>query len=302
MNSMPGFTGMKRSELTIAVLSGKGGTGKTLVSVNLAAAAKAAVYLDCDVEEPNGHLFLKPDITGVETVSAKVPLIDGDRCNGCRKCVDFCKFHALAFIKSKPVLFSDICHSCGGCGLICPQKAIGEEDRKIGVITSGVSGQVRVHTGCLNTGEASGIRIIKQLLNKSADEQELPVFIDCPPGSACSVMESIKGADYCVLVAEPTIFGVYNLKMVCDLADIFRKPYGVVLNKCLAEENPSEEYCREQHIPILGRIPFDRRLGRLSANAKIAVRESECYRELFSALLHTVFEEAKHETAAHSQR
>lgn len=129
------------------------------------------------------------------------------------KCVDFIKFNnASAFIKNKPVLFKDICHSCGGCVLFCPQKAIGEEDKVVGKIQSGVSGPVCVHTGCLNTGEASGIPIIKELLKKNAAETTLPVFIDCPPGSACSVMESIKDADYCILVAEPTVFGVHNLQ------------------------------------------------------------------------------------------
>ena len=299
---MLGFTGMKKSNLTIAVLSGKGGTGKTLVSVNLAAAAESAVYLDCDVEEPNGHLFFKPEITSEETVSAKIPLIDYDQCNGCRKCVDFCKFNALAFIKNKPVLFKDICHSCGGCVLFCPQKAISEVEKNVGVIQNGMSGQVRVHTGCLNTGEASGIPIIKELLKKSATETALPVFIDCPPGSACIVMESIKDADYCVLVAEPTVFGVHNLKMVCDLVEVFHKPHGVVLNKCLEEENPAEVFCKEHHVTILGRIPFDSKLGSLNSNAKIAVRENDRYREQFSALLHTVIEEAKHETVAHPQR
>ncbi len=293
---------MKRSNLTIAVLSGKGGTGKTLVSVNLAAAAASAVYLDCDVEEPNGHLFFKPEITSEETVSAKIPLIDYDRCNGCRKCVDFCKFNALAFIKDKPVLFKDICHSCGGCVLFCPQKAISEEEKNVGVIQSGISGQVRVHTGCLNAGEASGILIIKELLKKCATETTLPVFIDCPPGSACIVMESIKDADYCILVAEPTVFGVHNLRMVCDLVEVFHKPHGVVLNKCLEAENPAEEYCKEHHVTILGRIPFDSKLGTLNSNAKIAVRENDRYRELFSALQDTVIEEASHETVAHPQR
>ena len=293
---------MKRSNLTIAVLSGKGGTGKTLVSVNLAAAAEAAVYLDCDVEEPNGHLFFKPEITSEETVSAKIPSIDLDRCNGCRKCVDFCRFNALALIKNKPVLFKDVCHSCGGCALFCPQKAIGEEEKNVGVIQNGMSGQVRVHTGCLNAGEASGIPIIKELLKKIAAETVLPVFIDCPPGSACSVMESIKDADYCILVAEPTVFGVHNLKMVCDLVEVFHKPHGVVLNKCLETENPAEEFCKEHHVPIIGRISFDSKLGTLNSNAKIAVRENDRYREQFSALLHTVIEEAKHETVAHPQR
>lgn len=293
---------MKKNNPTIAVLSGKGGTGKTLVSVNLAAAAEAAVYLDCDVEEPNGHLFFKPEITSEEIVSAKIPLIDYDRCNGCRKCVDFCKFNALAFIKNKPVLFKDICHSCGGCVLFCQQKAISEEDKIVGRIQSGISGHVRVHTGCLNTGEASGIPIIKELLKKNAAETALPVFIDCPPGSACSVMESIKDADYCILVAEPTVFGVHNLKMVCDLVEVFHKPHGVVLNKCLEAENPAEEYCKEHHVTILGKIPFDSKLGTLNSNARIAVRENDRYRELFSALLNTVIEEANHEAVAHPQR
>lgn len=293
---------MNKSNLTIAVLSGKGGTGKTLVSVNLAAAAEVAVYLDCDVEEPNGHLFFKPEITSEEIVSAKIPLIDYGRCNGCRKCVDFCKFNALAFIKNKPVLFKDICHSCGGCALFCPQKAISEEEKVVGKIQSGTSGQVCVHTGCLNTGEASGIPIIKELLKKSAVETTLPVFIDCPPGSACSVMESIKYADYCILIAEPTVFGVHNLRMVCDLVEVFHKPHGVVLNKCLEVENPAEEFCKEHHVTILGRIPFDSKLGTLNSNANIAVRENDRYRELFSTLLDTVIEEAGYEAVAHPQR
>ena len=293
---------MKQSNPTIAVLSGKGGTGKTLLSVNLAAAAGSAVYLDCDVEEPNGHLFFKPEITSEETVSAKIPWFNFDRCNGCRKCVDFCKFNALAFIKNKPVLFKDVCHSCGGCVLFCPQKAIDEEERSVGVIQSGMSAQVCVHTGCLNAGEASGIPIIKKLLTRSATERTRPVFIDCPPGSACSVMECIKDADYCVLVAEPTVFGVHNLKMVCDLVEVFHKPHGVVLNKCLEAENPAEEFCLEHHVTILGRIPFDSQLGSLSSNARIAVREDDRYREQFSALLHTIIEEASHETAADPQR
>lgn len=293
---------MKRNNPTIAVLSGKGGAGKTLLTVNLAAAAETAVYLDCDVEEPNGHLFFKPEITSEEKVLKKIPLIDGDVCNSCRKCADFCKFNALAFIKNKPVLFEDICHSCGGCALFCPQKAIREEEKSVGAIRSGMSGRVRVHTGCLNVGEASGVPIIKQLLKTCANDPPSPVFIDCPPGSACSVMESMKEADYCILVAEPTIYGAHNLNMVCDLAEAFYKPYGVVLNKCLERENPAEDLCMKRQVPILGRIPFDARLGRLSTNARIAVRENARYRELFSAILDQVIEEASHEPIAHPQR
>jgi MinD superfamily P-loop ATPase len=139
-------------------------------------------------------------------------------------------------------------------------------------------------------------------MKKSANEQAPLVFIDCPPGSACSVMESIKDADYCVLVAEPTLFGAHNLEMVRDLVIAFRKPHGVVLNKCLGRENPAEDFCMERHIPILGRIPFDTQLGRLSANAKIAAREDARYLELFTALLNQVVGEAKNEAIARPQR
>ncbi len=293
---------MENNSLKVAVLSGKGGTGKTLVSVNLAAVAGDAVYVDCDVEEPNGQLFFKPEITNSEVISVKLPEIDENRCDGCRICVDFCKFNALAFIKNKPVIFKDVCHSCGGCALLCPRHAIKEVEKEIGVIQSGTSGRVQVHAGALNPGEASGVPMVKALHKTYAAERERPVFIDCPPGSACIVMESIKDADYCVLVAEPTVFGVHNLKMVCELADVFHKPHGVVLNKCLMAENPAETFCRKHQVPVLGRIPFDSKLGKLNSGAKIAARESEHYRELFSGLLNTVSEEARHETAAYSQR
>lgn len=301
-NSIRGFMGMGKNNLKIAVLSGKGGTGKTLVSVNLAAVAQDAVYIDCDVEEPNGHLFWKPVLTSEEIVSARIPLIDSDRCNGCRICVDFCRFNALAFIKNKPVLFKDICHSCGGCALFCPQQAISEEEKRIGVMQTGVSGRVLVHTGVLNPGESSGVLLIKELMKKCSCERERMIFIDCPPGSACIVMESIKDADYCILVAEPTVYGAHNLKMVCELAEVFHKPHGVVLNKCMEAKNPAEAYCVAHHVPILGRIPFDSTLGLLNSNARIAARENERYKRLFSALLNTVKEEAWHETAAHPQR
>ncbi len=180
--------------------------------------------------------------------------------------------------------------------LLCPEKAISEKEKMIGKVQKGVSGNVTVNTGILNTGEASGIPIIKNLLTESVIDKELPVFIDCPPGSACIVMESIKDADYCILVAEPTVFGVHNLNMVYDLVGLFDKPHGVVLNKCLDGENPAETFCMEKNIPILGRIPFDNELGTLNSDAKIAARESERFRILFASLLETVMKEVRHET------
>lgn len=287
---------MKSKGVRIAILSGKGGTGKTLVSVNIASIAGKSVYVDCDVEEPNGYLFFKPDNVREEIISVKIPVIDEDQCNGCRKCVDFCKFNALAFIKNKPYVFEEVCHSCGGCMLLCPEKAIREQEKAIGKVQVGVSGNVRVYTGIMNAGEASGIPIIKNLLEKSILDNTFPVFVDCPPGSSCIVMESIKDADYCILVAEPTVFGVYNLSMVYDLVRLFNKPHGVVLNKCLDGENPAESFCVENNVPILGRIPFENNLGSLNSNAKIATRESERYKVLFSSLLETVMKEVLHET------
>jgi MinD superfamily P-loop ATPase len=297
---MPDFMDTEEIKMRIAVLSGKGGTGKTLVSVNLAAAAKASTYIDCDVEEPNGHLFFKPEWVQVEEISVKIPKVNNELCNGCRKCVDFCKFNALAYIKNKLIVFDDVCHSCGGCILVCPERALTEKAKVIGKVQKGVSDEVTVWTGVLNTGEATGIPIIKKLLTEKNLEANKQTFIDCPPGSACIVMESIKDADYCVLVAEPTLFGVHNLSMVYDLVKLFNKSFGVVLNKCLDEENPAEKFCLENNIKILGRIPFDNELGTLNSNAEIVVNENEKYRELFSSLLKTVAKEVQcNETTTH---
>lgn len=282
--------------MKIAILSGKGGTGKTLLSVNLAASCKDAIYVDCDVEEPNGHLFFKPQNIQKEKVSVEIPLYNPELCIGCRKCVDFCKFNALAYINNKVFLFDDICHSCGGCILLCPKHALTTNSKDIGEIQVGSSEDTSVLTGILNTGEASGVPIIKNLLDKCKDSDR-PVFIDCPPGSACVVMESIKDVDYCVLVAEPTIFGVHNLAMVYELVKLFKKPHGVILNKCLEDSNPAEEFCIKNNIPIIGKIPFDNKLGEINSNALIAARERTPFKGLFYNLLQIIIKEAKHETA-----
>lgn len=276
--------------MKIAVLSGKGGTGKTLVSVNLAASAERSVYIDCDVEEPNGHLFFKPELADKEDIGIKIPAVDEKLCSGCRACVDFCKYNALAYISKKLIVFDEICHSCGGCVLFCPNKALTEREKIIGRIEQGVSNNVKVVTGILNTGEASGVPIIRRLIKGSENAPD-PVFIDCPPGSACTVMESIRDADYFILVSEPTLFGVHNFGLVHELVKLFKKPYGAVLNKCMEGENPAEIYCRDHDIKILGRIPFDNELGRINSNAGIAARESEKFRSLFAALLETVLTE-----------
>jgi len=297
---MPDFKGTEAIKMKIAVLSGKGGTGKTLVTVNLAAAAKIATYIDCDVEEPNGHLFFKPEGVQEEEVSVKIPQVNSELCNGCRKCVDFCNFNALAYIKDKLIIFDDICHSCGGCILLCPEKALTEKAKPIGKVQKGFSGKVTVCTGILNPGEATGVPIINKLLATDNLEKEKLIFIDCPPGSACIVMESIQDADYCVLVAEPTLFGVHNLNIVYELVKLFDIPFGVVLNKCLEEENPAEKFCVDKSIKILGCIPFDHELGTLNSNAEIAVNVNDKYSELFSSLLDTVIKEMQLEATTDS--
>ncbi|WP_088187001.1 ATP-binding protein [Desulfosporosinus sp. FKA] len=284
--------------MKIAVLSGKGGTGKTLVSVNLAASAIDSCYIDCDVEEPNGHLFFNPKDIKTENVSVKIPSVDNKLCSGCRKCIDFCRFNALAYIKNNLLIFDDVCHFCGGCVLFCPEKALSEKDYAVGEVQRGVSGNVEVITGILHTGKESGVPIIKTLLENLQGNEKFTV-IDCPPGSACTVMESIKDADYCLLVAEPTLFGVHNLNMVHELVTLFGKPHGVVLNKCQEGDNPAEEFCLEKGINIIGKIPFENELGTLNAQGHIAVRKNETYREFFSSMLQIVSKGVQNEATTH---
>lgn len=281
--------------MKIAVLSGKGGTGKTLLAVNLAAVAENAIYCDCDVEEPNGYLFLKPTKVKREPITTQIPVVNNRLCNGCRKCVDFCNFNALAYANDKLMIFEEICHSCGGCVLFCPQKALTEKEKVIGEIQKGVSGNIKVLTGMMNTGEVTGVPIVKKLIEDIAPQNTL-TFIDCSPGSDCIVMECVQSADYCVLVAEPTLFGAHNLEMVFELVTLLGKPYGAVLNKCLEGENPSEIFCRKKGINILGKIPFDHDLGTLNSNALIAAKSAEKYQHMFFSLLQKITKEVRNET------
>lgn len=282
---------MEANSMKIAVLSGKGGTGKTLLSVNLAAVAGNSNYVDCDIEEPNGHLFFKPIISSTKNVSVKIPVIDDEKCIGCKKCVKFCKFNALAYT-SKVLVFEDICHSCGGCMEVCPEGAISEKDRTIGTIDIGKSKDADVFGGRLKIGEASGTPIIKELLEEIEGSDKVTI-IDAPPGSACVVMDTIKDVDYCVLVAEPTEFGAHNLNIVYELVSLFKKPFGVVLNKTLEGDNPSEIFCISKGIKILGEIPYDSHLGDLNSSSLIVAREENKYKDLFNNILENITEEAK---------
>ena len=271
--------------MRIAVLSGKGGTGKTFVSVNLACVSGSAVYIDCDVEEPNGRLFLRPKHTSKTEVSVLLPKFDETKCSSCRECVRFCKFNALAFIKNKPFVFKDVCHSCGGCKLMCRSNAVTEIETPIGSIETGIHDNIKVVTGELNIGEASGVPVIRQALRMGFAYGNKITIIDCPPVSACSVTESITTADYCLLVAEPTTFWLYNLGMVANLVKIIKKPCGVVVNKHDGMYPALEEFCKENALPILARIPYTKETAHTISEGKIVVEENKELYLLFCNLL-----------------
>ncbi len=278
--------------MKIAILSGKGGTGKTFVATNLARSAEACIYLDCDVEEPNGHLFLNGPLLSSSKVSLPIPEVNQSLCDGCKKCVDFCRFNALAYAQNRVIVFDKICHSCGGCKIICPQDAIYEVDKEIGQVESRIYKNTKIFTGRLLPGEQSGTSIIHELFNQIKPEDSL-VIIDAPPGSACVVMDSIKDADYCILVAEPSIFGSHNLKMVHELVKLFGKPHAAVLNKSLGDDNPSKDYCIKNNINILADIPFDKELGNYNAEGKLVVEYNDKARELFENLLDKILKEVR---------
>ena len=277
--------------MKIAVLSGKGGAGKTFVSVNLAVAAGNATYIDCDVEEPNGRLFLKPQGITSQPVFTVQPAIDGDKCIGCRKCVEFCRFNALVFVKKKPLVFPEVCHSCGLCSLVCPAGAIHDEQRPVGVVETGKYKHVTVVTGELNPGEASSIPVEKVAMATGFAGENDTVVIDCPPGSACSVMESVDEADYCVLVAEPTAFGLHNLEMVYELVTLLGKPCGVVINKQDAPYAPLEEFFQSRGVHVLERLGYDWDIARLTSSGEIASEHLPEVREKFRRLLETIRQE-----------
>ena len=267
--------------MKIACLSGKGGAGKTFVAVNLAAAAGKCTYIDCDVEEPNGRLFLKPDNTKTIPVATLLPDFNAKKCTGCKKCVDFCRFHALMYVKEKPVVFLEVCHSCGGCQMVCPQQAITEAEKQIGIIEVGHHGDITVVTGILRPGEASGVPIIRQALRLAEDL----TILDCPPGSACSVMESVMDADYCILVAEPTAFGFHNFQMVYELVTRLGKPCGVLINKQAEAYAPLEAFCQEKDLSILSRIPYTPALAKRIAKGEIPVEHLPEEKERFRSIL-----------------
>ncbi len=268
--------------MNIVVLSGKGGAGKTFIAVNLAEVFEGASYFDYDVEEPNGHLFFKPDIDEVLDVELDVPRVNHNLCSSCRTCVDFCKFNALLYISGKVKVFDNFCHSCDGCRVLCSSGAIENIPKTVGKVYIGQSLGTKVYRGVLNTGEISSGALIS-CLNNLLDSSGTNI-IDGPPGTACNTMDSLKKADYCLVVVEASLFGLENFKMLEELLRLFKKPFSVLVNKSGHGSGLIYDYCREKEIKIIADIGLDREIGLLNSRGRIAARENQDYRALFEGI------------------
>lgn len=265
--------------LIITVASGKGGTGKTTVAINMALSLENVQLLDCDVEEPNSHILLRPEINVIEPVYTKVPVILEERCNYCGKCSKFCAYNALFVAPKTAMIFPELCHSCGGCVLVCPTNAISETQRQIGVIKKGESDGVEIVYGELNVGEAMAVPLIKAVKNQMKSNKN--VVIDAPPGTACSLVASIHKTDYCILVTEPTPFGLHDLKITVQVLRDFGVPMGVVINRAGLGDKKVYEYCQKESIPLLMEIPFRKKIAELYSCGVPFVVEMPEWKEKF---------------------
>ncbi len=280
--------------MIISVASGKGGTGKTTIAVSLAISASRrgdVQLLDCDVEEPNSHIFLKPDITLQETVGAIVPEVDEEKCNGCGKCQKVCAFNAIAVLGESVLVFRELCHGCGACALFCPEDAITEVEREIGIARSGSSGNINFVDGVLNVGEAMATPLIRAVKRKIHNSKL--AIIDAPPGTSCPVIEAVKDSDYSILVTEPTPFGLNDLVIAVEVLRKLDIPFGVVVNRADVGDDKVELYCREENIPVLMRLPMDRKIAEVYSAGLPIVEALPEYEETFSKLLLNIEKETK---------
>lgn len=246
--------------MIISVASGKGGTGKTLVATSLALSLEERVQLlDCDVEEPNAHLLLKPRFTEIESVYMPIPEVDEEKCTNCGKCSEVCAYNAIAAMKKKVLVFPELCHGCGACSYLCPEDAISEVGKEVGIVEIGHADSIQFAHGKLNVGEVMAPPVIRKV--KEYIDHESTVIIDVSPGTSCPVVESIRGSDFCLLVTEPTPFGLNDLILAVEVVRKLDIPCGVVLNRAGVGDNKVEEYCLKEKIPILLTIPLDTQIA-----------------------------------------
>jgi MinD superfamily P-loop ATPase len=272
--------------MIISFASGKGGTGKTTVATSLALSIDDVQLLDCDVEEPNVHIFIKPRRETSEIVSIPIPQINECRCNFCGECAKICAYNALAVLKDRVLVFPHLCHGCGGCSLLCPQKAITEINKEIGVVKKGRAGELEFIHGILHIGEVMAPPLVRAV--KKNIHAEKNVIIDAPPGTSCPVIEAIKGSDYCVLVTEPTPFGLNDLILAVEVVRKLNIPFGVVINRADLGDNKVEQYCENESIPVLIRIPFDREIAVAYSKGVPLVGAKEEYLEKFSGMFEVI--------------
>ena len=277
--------------MIISVASGKGGTGKTLVATSLALSLKdrdRVQLLDCDVEEPNDHIFLKPLITGSEAVYIPIPEINEKKCTYCGKCAEACVYHAIAVFAQHVLVFPNLCHGCGACSYLCPQKAITEVGREIGIVEWGHSDGIEFAHGKLNVGEAMPTPVIRRAKAK-ANRDEI-VIIDVSPGTSCPVVESIKDSDFCLLVTEPTPFGLNDLILAVETVKELGVSCGVVINRAGVGDSKVEEYCLREGIPVLLTIPLDTEIARLNSRGITLVEGMPQWKESFTELFDQIRE------------
>ena len=272
--------------MIVSVASGKGGTGKTTVAVGLALSVENVQLLDCDVEEPNAHILLKPRIYEEKPVYSLIPAVLEEKCNHCGKCAEFCQYNALFVAPEKVLVFSELCHSCGLCSIVCPEKAIIEEKRHIGVIKRGSAEGVDVVYGELNVGEPMAVPLIREV--RKGVRREKTVIIDVPPGASCPVVASVYGSDFNLLVTEPTPFGLHDLKIAVEVLRTLRVPLGVIVNRAGIGDRKVYEYCEEEDIPIMLEIPFSKKIAELYSRGVSFVTEMEEWKDKFLQLLKEV--------------